>query len=168
MVLVSTTPWDIDWLTPSEILEKLYKIWGGAFTLDPCSNDYNPLHVNAKEHYTKYDDGLILKWYGNVFVNPPYGRGIEKWIDKGLKEQTEDQVWLVPAKTDTDWFHKLYGNMDVICLFRRRLKFEKPDGTRHKNGTFPSCLMARTNDKVPQFIEEFKDSGIIITNYKSY
>ena len=133
----------MDWETPQALFDELNAEYG--FTLDPCST-----HANAKceNHYTAEDDGLALPWGGVVFCNPPYGRSIGDWIRKCSEEaaRCETIVALVPARTDTRWFHEyIYHRAEVVFL-RGRLKFEtdgKPGGT----APFPSMLVIWRNDK---------------------
>ena len=75
------------WQTPQEILLPLYSVFG-TFDLDPCSptKTRRTAPVKARLHYTAEDDGLSLPWFGAVFVNPPYGRGIPDRIAKAHEE----------------------------------------------------------------------------------
>ena len=63
------------WRTPDMLLSRLYGVFG-RFDLDPCSPvaDRRGAPVKARVRYTREDDGLVLPWFGTVFVNPPYGR----------------------------------------------------------------------------------------------
>ncbi|MFB5758983.1 DNA N-6-adenine-methyltransferase [Paenibacillus medicaginis] len=56
-----------EWLTPPEIIKGL-----GEFDLDPCVPINRPWDT-AKNHYTIEDNGLKKKWFGKVWMNPPYG-----------------------------------------------------------------------------------------------
>ena len=67
-------------------------------------------------------------WAGEtVFCNPPYGKAIGKWVEKCYKENLKGVtvVMLIPARTDTSWFHKyIYNNPNVeIRFLKGRLKF---------------------------------------------
>ncbi len=87
-----------------------------GFDLDPCPLDESPLI-----------DGLVLPWTGNrVFVNPPWSV-ITPWVQKALKRDAEIVVMVLPARTDTDWFHSLKDNGAELRLFRKRVNF-------HRNG----------------------------------
>ncbi len=112
-----------EWETPQDLFDKLNKEFN--FTLDPCST-----HENHKcdKYYTMEDDGLAKDWSGEtVFVNPPYGRSIGKWVEKCYKENLKGVtvVMLIPARTDTSWFHNyIYNNPNVeIRFLKGRLKF---------------------------------------------
>lgn len=71
-----------NWATPQKFFDSLLAEFG-AFDLDPCADDKNH---KAPNYFTKEVDGLAQDWtpYKRVFVNPPYGRGIEKWIAKAI------------------------------------------------------------------------------------
>jgi phage N-6-adenine-methyltransferase len=100
------------------------------FTLDPCCTNDNHL---CSKYYTKEDNGLLHTWKGErVFVNPPYGREIGKWVKKAYEESLEGTLIMlfIPSRTDTKWFHDfILGKADVNFL-KGRFKFE--------NRTFPS------------------------------
>ena len=68
----------VEWETPQDLFDKLDDEF--HFTLDPCCTHEN---AKCKKHYTKEDDGLAQDWTGEiVFCNPPYGRGMDKWVKK--------------------------------------------------------------------------------------
>jgi len=110
----------------------------GQFDLDPCSPGDGDF---AKAHFTKSDDGLKLSWFGSVFMNPPYGRTIGDWIAKA-KAETESGnarvvVGLVPARTDTSWFHASIAGFATTIFLRGRLSF----GDGEQSAPFPSALI---------------------------
>ena len=114
------------WTTPQDVLDRLYRVTGGRFDLDPCS----PLRgsrVRARTTYDELDDGLSRAWHGVVFMNPPYGRTMRAWM---AKARTEAQVGraslvigLVPARTDTLWWHGEVSGFADVWLLRGRLRF---------------------------------------------
>lgn len=119
------------WSTPQDLFDKLDKEY--HFTLDPCAT-----HDNAKcaKYYTLESDGLSQDWSGEtVFVNPPYGREISKWIKKAYESDTT-VVCLVPARTDTAWWHD-YAMKGNITFIRGRLKF----GGHKNSAPFPSAIV---------------------------
>lgn len=124
-----------EWETPQEIFDQLNILYN--FDLDPAST-----HENAKceKHFTKDDDGLVQDWGGHrVFCNPPYGRGIGDWVEKGFYEAQKPNtlvVMLLPARTDTRWFHDFCLAGDVRFI-RGRLKF----GGSKKDAPFPSMVV---------------------------
>lgn len=117
-----------EWATPQEIVD-MY----GEFDLDPCADDTN---AKAPNYFTKDEDGLSQDWYGRVWMNPPYGREIKYWIEKAANSGCEC-VCLLPARTDTRWFHDyIYKKADIEFL-KGRIKFGG-----HKNpAPFPSMVV---------------------------
>lgn len=130
-MMSSLTP---EWATPKKVFDSLNEEF--HFTLDPCCT-----HENAKceRHFTKEDDGLSKDWGGQVvFCNPPYGRELPKWVKKCYDESRHaDVVMLIPARTDTRWFHDyIYGKAEIRFV-KGRLKFN--DGKQP--APFPSMIV---------------------------
>lgn len=126
------------WETPSELLEVLYSVFGG-FDLDPCSpRKKGP--VKARVRFTAEDDGLVLPWKGRVFVNPPYGRGLGAWVSKARGEfeagDAELVVLLIPARTETAYWHRHVAGKASVWFIEGRLKF----GGGKQSAPFPSAL----------------------------
>jgi site-specific DNA-methyltransferase (adenine-specific) len=77
-----------------------------------------------------------------VFCNPPYGRdNTGLWIKKCFEESKKPGtivVALVPARTDTKWFHDyIYPSSAQIFFIRGRLKF----GGSKNAAPFPSMIV---------------------------
>ena len=131
-MLSSTTD---EWETPQKLFDELDAVYG--FTLDPCSSDEN---AKCKKHYTKADDGLKRSCGGEtVFMNPPYGRRIGEWVRKAYTESRQKEttvVCLLPARTDTKWFHDycLRGKVEFI---KGRLHFNDSE----RAAPFPSMVV---------------------------
>ena len=126
------------WETPSWLLTVLYRVF--RFDLDPCSPRKKGL-VKAKIRFTADDDGLSFSWHGTVFVNPPYGRTIGNWIAKARSKFDEGNakriVLLIPARTDTSYWHEHIEDQAKVWFLRGRLKFS--DG--NQSAPFPSALV---------------------------
>ena len=123
-----------EWATPQWLFEALRAEFG--FTLDPCST-----HENAKcaRHFTVQENGLAQEWSNEVvFMNPPYGSQIKFWMRKAYRESLKGAVvvCLVPARTDTHWWHA-YAMRGEIRLLRGRLKF----GDSENSAPFPSAII---------------------------
>ena len=130
-----------DWQTPPELLERLYTVF--RFDLDPCSPtaDKRRAPVKAKVHYTAADDGLSLPWFGTVFINPPYGRELRHWVAKGRNEVAQGNaqlvIALIPARTDTTWWHESIAGQAEVLFLRGRLSF----GCSGQSAPFPSAIV---------------------------
>ena len=126
-----------EWSTPQDFFDELNKEFD--FTLDPCAT---PENAKCEKYYTKEDDGLKQDWSGEtVFCNPPYGRAIKNWVKKCYEESKKPNttvVMLIPARTDTSYFHDyIYHKAKEIRFIRGRLKF----GNAKNSAPFPSMVV---------------------------
>lgn len=114
-----------DWATPQELFDKLNKEF--HFTLDPCASDWN---AKCKNYFTEKEDGLKQNWTGHrVFMNPPYGRALNDWMKKAYESYKNGAtvVCLVPAATDTAWWHN-YAMRGYTRYLRGRPRFMTKEG----------------------------------------
>ena len=126
-----------EWTTPQDLYDKLNKEFN--FTLDPCCTKES---AKCDKYYTKEDDGLSKDWrYDRVFMNPPYGREISKWIEKAYKESLKGAVvvCLIPARTDTRYWHDYIFTKAEVRFLKGRVKFGK-NGI-HTPAPFPSAIV---------------------------
>lgn len=124
-----------EWATPQEFFNELDAEF--HFTLDPCATAEN---AKCEHFYTIQDDGLTKKWGGRVFCNPPYGREIGKWVRKCYEESRHCDVvvMLIPARTDTSYFHDyIYHKAKEIRFIRGRLHFNESKSC----APFPSMVV---------------------------
>lgn len=123
-----------EWETPQDFFDMLNDEF--HFNIDPCASSSNH---KCDLYYTVNDDGLKKSWGGyRVFCNPPYSQ-IAKWVEKAYVEAMKPNtivVLLIPARTDTKWFHNfLYGHAELRFI-KGRLKF----GSAKYNAPFPSMV----------------------------
>lgn len=125
------------WSTPQDFYDTLHEEFN--FTLDPCATHDN--HKTDK-YFTIDDDGLAQDWSDDVvFMNPPYGRVIGDWVKKASESETT-VVCLVPARTDTKWWHDyVIDTADEIRFIKGRLKF----GGQKNSAPFPSAVVVYRN-----------------------
>lgn len=130
-----------DWSTPKDIFDRLNNVFN--FTLDPCASNKN--HKTAR-YFTEADDGLSQSWDGErVFMNPPYGRAIGQWVKKASEQVGGLVVCLIPARTDTKWWHDyVVGGGAYICFVKGRLKF----GDQTNSAPFPSAIVIFFGEKL--------------------
>lgn len=126
-----------DWSTPQSFYDELNKEFN--FTLDPCAT---PENRKCHNYFTKDEDGLKQDWQGfTVFCNPPYGRAIKDWVKKCFYESKKPNttvVMLIPARTDTKYFHEyIYHKSKEIRFIPGRLKF----GNSKNSAPFPSMVV---------------------------
>ena len=111
-----------EWLTPPWMIESL-----GPFDLDPCAAIKRPWET-AQKYFTIEMDGLNQKWFGRVWVNPPYGRGLDQWIIKASNHGNGLAIFPLRS-TDTVWFHEaVWKRSSGILFVRGRVRFWTPDG----------------------------------------
>ena len=125
------------WATPQVLFDRLNAIY--HFETDVCAL---PENAKCEKYYTPKDDGLSQEWSGVCWCNPPYGREIGKWVEKAAKS-TATTVMLLPARTDTKWFHEYclpYGKIEWI---KGRLKF----GNSKNSAPFPSMIVVFEGEK---------------------
>ncbi len=121
------------WGTPQWLFDALDKEFG--FTLDPCSDGTN---AKCERFFSIHDSGLLKDWgTDTVFMNPPYSQ-CEEWMRKayGAAQEGATVVCLVPARTDTEWWHR-YAMKGEIRLLKGRLKF----GDATNGAPFPSAVI---------------------------
>ena len=122
------------WSTPQDFFDKLDAEF--HFTLDVCATADN---AKCKEFFSPEDDGLSFAWVGTCWMNPPYGRMIGAWMEKAYDASLDwgcTVVCLVPARTDTAWWHD-FAMKGEIRFIRGRLRF----GGSKNSAPFPSAVV---------------------------
>ena len=132
----------LEWCTPQDFYDELDKEFN--FTLDVAATKDNAL---CEHFYTAEEDGLSQPWNpptGAVFCNPPYGREIIKWVKKAYAEARLHPVTIVmllPARTDTSYFHDYIYNHALVRFIRGRLRFTDSIGREYWPAPFPSMVV---------------------------
>lgn len=123
-----------EWATPQDVFDALDREFG-PFTLDPCAT---PENAKCERYFTAKENGLNQPWGGVVFCNPPYGREIGEWVKKAHAASCRGAtvVCLLPARTDTAWWHD-YAAKGEVRFIRGRLRF----GGHAKDAPFPSAVV---------------------------
>lgn len=124
-----------EWSTPQDFFDKLNEEFN--FEVDLCADESNH---KCDSYYSKLTDGLSHSWDNlRCWCNPPYGREIGKWVKKASEAVGGVVVMLIPARTDTRYFHEyIYQKPNVeICFLKGRLKF----GGSKNSAPFPSMVV---------------------------
>jgi hypothetical protein len=144
----------VEWYTPPEIVAMVSDVLGGI-DLDPCWHPESP--VRATTTYVEEQDGLSQDWNGRVYLNPPYGRPIDGWIEKLVGEheagRVTEAIALVPARVDTEWFRRF--DAFPRCFPYGRLTFANADNP----APFP-CAVVYLGKNVRKFAEVFDDERV--------
>jgi phage N-6-adenine-methyltransferase len=121
------------WATPQDFFDKYDAQY--HFEIDVCAS---PDNAKCQRYFTEQDDGLKQHWNGICWMNPPYGREIIKWMQKAYESSLAGAtvVCLVPARTDTKWWHD-FAMKGEIEFIRGRLKF----GSATNSAPFPSAVV---------------------------
>lgn len=124
------------WATPQDFFNRLNAEFD--FDIDVCAS---PDNAKCDTYFTKEQDGLSQSWGGvTCWCNPPYGREVGKWVQKAYissKNEGSTVVMLLPARTDTKWFHEYIYNQSEIRFIKGRLKF----GGSANSAPFPSMVV---------------------------
>jgi phage N-6-adenine-methyltransferase len=122
-----------EWPMPDNVFQALNERY--RFTLDACAT---PDNTKCDRYFTAEQDALRQQWTGTVFCNPPYGREIGQWLKKAWQSAQAGAtvVCLVPARTDTAWWHSVCMKGDIFFI-RGRLKF----GDSENSAPFPSAVV---------------------------
>jgi phage N-6-adenine-methyltransferase len=124
-----------EWETPQWLFDELNKEFG-PLELDVCATKENS---KCPDYFDINENGLLHNWGGTkCWMNPPYGREIGKWVKKAYKESQNDCLicCLLPARTDTKWFHE-YCLKGKIKFLKGRLKFSDSENS----APFPSMIV---------------------------
>lgn len=120
--------------TPQDLFDALDAEF--HFELDVCAL---PSNAKCARYFTPEQDGLTRDWAGVCWCNPPYGRKVGEWVKKAAKSAEHGAiiVMLLPARTDTKWFHEFIYEKAEIRFVRGRLKF----GNCKNAAPFPSMIV---------------------------
>ena len=125
-----------EWETPWNLFNQLDAEF--HFNTDVCATSENK---KCAHFYSKEEDGLKQTWKGTCWMNPPYGRVIKDWVEKAYKatlESAETVVCLLPARTDTAWWHEfVIPHASEIRFLRGRIKFSNAKA----GAPFPSAIV---------------------------
>ncbi len=117
-----------DWSTPREIVTAFEHEFG-RFDLDVCAK---PETAKAEMYFTRETDGLLHPWFGRAWMNPPFSDPTP-WLQKAIEETESGRcdlvVALLPAATDTRWFHDYVLGKAEVRFRRGRIKFIGWNGT---------------------------------------
>lgn len=132
-----------EWSTPQSTFDQLAAEFG-PFDLDVCASAAN---AKCARFYSREDDGLAQPWDAlRIWMNPPYGAAIRSWMERAYLEGNAGKrvVCLVPARTDTRWWHD-YAAKGSVRFLRGRLKF----GGSRNSAPFPSAVVVFDSLPVP-------------------
>jgi len=160
-VHVSQNSGENEWYTPPQFIESARIVMGGIDT-DPASNPIANKTVKAKLFFTKEDDGLLQKWAGNVWMNPPYAQPLMGQFAEAISSRLESgeinqAIILVNNATETQWFQRMAGVASAVCFPKSRIKFLDPQGK--PGAPLQGQAIIYFGDRSESFREEFSTYG---------
>ena len=154
---------DFEIYTPTPWVERARSAMG-SIDLDPASCEVAQRVVKATKWFDKEQNGLAQPWRGNVWLNPPYGRGlIDHFIEKLITERRNyaQAIALVHSRTDTDWFQRL-GDIAVAIAFPRgRINFYNETG-RCQSAVYGNGFVY-IGHRLDAFLKTFADTCLVLS-----
>lgn len=124
------------WFTPKAFIEAL-----GPFDMDPCTMSTRPFDAAFFKNveYDRGEDGLVIPWCGDVWLNPPYGKEIHPFVDKFIDHRKG--VMLIFARMGSVSIQKVVKAGAMLYCLRRRVKFIDKKGVSDTNAGTDSCFV---------------------------
>lgn len=109
----------VEWYTPASVFQSM----GATFDLDVCSPPRELVPwIPARRVFTlPHHNGLKEMWDGLVWMNPPFGKGIHKWVERFINHG--NGVALLPNRCDSSWWQVAALRVDEIKILAGRIKF---------------------------------------------
>ena len=145
-----------EWYTPAWIFEKL----GLKFDLDPCHSRQPIKWIPAAKTFTIDDNGLLQKWTGLVWLNPPYGRMTTSWLKK--MHEHRQGVALVFARTDCKWYHDYIVKAEAILFLQGRVAFVNGSGRPGGAGAGCGSILVAWGSESVKALSKMKDQGHLV------
>lgn len=159
------------WFTPAKYIEMARNVMG-SIDIDPFSSEEANKIVRAKRIFTADNSALTQDWNKlgrvNVWMNPPYGRGligdaIDKLIEEYYKGIIGQAIVLVNNATETQWFQKLTAEASAICLVEKRISFYNVDGKESSGNTRGQVFIYLNPLGCENFKKEFSTIGLVFS-----
>ena len=152
-----------EWYTPTNILEAAKAVMG-SIHLDPASNEVAQRNVQAATYYTKEQNGLDKSWFGNVWLNPPYTRGVvDLFVHKFCTEDFEQGLILVNNCTETSWGQELLSNSSQVCFLAKRVRFLDAHNNLIEGSGLQGQMLCGIGTNLESFTEHFSKLGVVFS-----
>lgn len=160
--LINQTSEKFEYFTPPAIIEAARQVMGWI-DLDPASSEKANKIIKAGKIYTIEDDGLSHQWFGNIWLNHPFGRGLnDKWIKYLFNEAYRGRIYqfccITYACTSEKWFQPLLQFYQ--CFLYPRTNYHLPDGTI-KKGVTKGSVVTYYGPNIRKFKDIFSNFGTV-------
>ena len=154
-----------EWNTPTHII-KLAKATMGSIDTDPASNPVANDIIGATKFYTEEDNGLLQKWSGNVWMNPPYSQPLIQdftslLVKKYIEKEIQQALVLVNNATETVFYQNMLKVCTGVCFIKSRVKFINKDGQANGIPLQGQTVLYFGKNK-DKFKQNFNSIGIIL------
>jgi ParB family chromosome partitioning protein len=155
-----------EWYTPSTYIESARAVLG-VIDCDPASCELANRTVQASSYYTKETDGLSKRWFGNVWMNPPYAQPLMSQFAEAVSSKFDAgeiaaAIVLVNNATETAWFQRMLQSCSAACLVKSRIKFLGPNG--NPGSPLQGQAILYFGKHVLDFSSEFAQYGKVLFN----
>lgn len=152
---------EFEWYTPERYIVSARKVMG-TIDLDPASSANANRVIKAKRYFDEESNGLLQKWSGNIWLNPPYAQPqVTQFIEKFETETFTQAIILVNNWTDTKAGQKLLDLSNAVCFNSGRISFINPDG-EERDKPLQGQMIAYIGPQYREFITEFKQYGVCL------
>lgn len=162
-----------EWGTPPELIESARKVMG-SIDVDPASNDKAQQVVKANIYYTEQNSGLGLGWRGNVWLNPPYGRGLAKpfineLVDNCSNGYTKQAIVLLNTVYTSKWWREsmIAKHVTALCLPDERIAFINPNTGEPEDGNDRDQIIVYLGNQPDDFCIEFEKYGMVLQPFNN-
>lgn len=164
-VHVSNNSGENDWYTPYHIVE-MARLAMGQIDTDPASSELANKTVMANVFFDENQNGLLQKWAGSVWLNPPYSQPqivdfISMAIEKYKKQEISQCCVLVNNATETKWFQEILKACDAVCFLSQRIKFMDKTGNP-AGAPLQGQAVLYLGSNIDNFKNSFEKSGVVL------
>lgn len=162
---ISLSSGENEWYTPPDYIIAAREVMG-KIDLDPASSNVANKTVKADKYFTKKGNGLKRKWFGNVWMNPPYAQPLvdkfsEAVTDKFQSGEIKQACILVNNATETNWFQTMLAICSAVCFVKGRVKFLDEEG-KATGMPLQGQAILYFGDNVKTFYKHFQEFGLIL------
>ncbi|HEX3459102.1 MAG TPA: DNA N-6-adenine-methyltransferase [Candidatus Baltobacteraceae bacterium] len=152
----------VEWYTPPLVIEKVRRVFDGEITTDPASCSEAQKTVKALMYYDLASNGLHHSWWGNVWLNPPYGGLQVPFIQKLAEEFRSGRVTqaitcLNPGALSYKWFEPLLEIASAHAVWPGRINFYQPGRDPNHGSPNKGTIFHYVGPNVERFATEFGD-----------
>jgi len=161
---VSHNTGESEWYTPLDIIADVRKVMGDI-DVDPASCKKANETVKAKVYFDAASNGLVQKWKGRIFINPPYSQPLvtqfsEALVSRLKSKDVKQACVLVNNATETAWFQAMLAEADAVCFIKGRVKFIDQYG--NPGAPLQGQAVLYMGPHVDRLNDAFKKRGIIL------